>query len=484
MMLVALYTSRVILNVLGIEDYGVYDVVGGVVVMFSLLTSSLSTAISRYITYELGRSDEQKLKTVFTTGFIILSALAVVFFLFAEGLGGWFLQNKLNIPEGREGAAMWVLQGSIIIFILNLLNVPYNASIIAHERMSAFAAISILEALLKFSVALLLPLSPFDKLKSYSVLLVVVALISRLAYMTYCRRYFRECRLSLRGNYDKVLTKDMFGFASWNLMGNGIALFNNQGINIITNLFFGVTVNAARGVTNQVQAAVLQFVTSFTTSLDPQITKSYASGDYGYLFSLVCKGAKFSFYLMLVLAIPILLETEFILGLWLKTSPSYAPIFVRLSILCTMADFLGNSTAKAVWATGQVKKYYLNTCIVSCFVFPITYLLFWKGYPPYISYVVFFLIYVILIPIRINVLGSLIAFPKYRYYTEVIFRILPVTIVSAIPPLCIHFFATWTGNVKSIAVISASVISTLVTICAIGLNSSERVYLMKILCRK
>ena len=290
-MLVTLYTSRVVLNTLGVSDYGIYNVVGGVVAMFSVISVSLSSSISRFITYELGHGDFDKLKRIFSTSINIQVGISLVILVLAEVFGVWFLNTKMNIPAERMTAANWVLQCSLLSFIIGLISVPYNACIIAHERMSAFAYISILEVVLKLAVVYMLLVSPYDKLATYAVLLVVVALIVRLTYGQYCKRHFEESRY--RFVHDKSLIKEMTGFAGWSFFGNGAYMLNTQGVDMLINIFFGVTFNAARGVATQVQNAVMQFVNNFTVAVNPQITKSYASGEREYMYKLVFPFTRF-----------------------------------------------------------------------------------------------------------------------------------------------------------------------------------------------
>ena len=477
--IVNIIMSRVVLKLLGIQDYGIYNVVGGTVMMFSLLTASLSTAISRYITYALGQGKENCLKVVFSTSVQIQGFLALFIFVIAEVAGLWFLNTSLNIPEERMYAAQWVFQFSVVVFVARLIGVPFNAAIIAHERMNVFAYISILESILTLSLVLLLSICSFDKLIAYSILLAFVAVVIQILYIYYCRHKFVECKL--QRTFDKSLLKEISGFAGWNLMGTGATLFNTQGINIITNILFDVTVNAARGVADQVQSLVLQFVNNFTTAFNPQITKSYAAHEYDYLFKLIYKGAKFSYYLMLIFIVPFMLEIETVLDIWLGEYPSYAPIFIRLSLIASMVDFLGNQIARAVWATGSVKKYYLVTCSVSFLVFPISLLLFKMGMEPYWSYVVFILCYIVLIPLRLNVLHGLIPeFLPKMFYKYVLMVIIPVTILSFTLPTFL-FFIIETSIVSSLMIISLSVIWTMICIYIFGMNINEKLFIRSVM---
>lgn len=436
LMFIGLFTSRVVLNSLGVENYGVYNVVGGIVAMFTLLTGSLSAAISRFINVGLGKGDIGRLNVIFSTAVNVQIGMAILVGLLCEIGGVWFLNTHLNIPIARMEAANWVLQLSIITFCINLISVPYNAAIIAHEKMNVFAYISILEGVFKLIVAYTLYVSPYDKLKTYAVLLTIIAIILRFIYGFYCGKTFKECHY--HDVFDKQILKDISGFAGWNFFGSGAYLFNTQGVNIVTNLFFGVAANAARGVATQAEGIVKTFVTNFTTAINPQIMKSYAEGNLHYTFSLVCRGAKFSYCLMLIFAVPFMFETETIMTLWLKTYPPEAPLFLRLSMIGTMFDLLGNSTANAAWATGKIKRYYLYVATIGCLVFPISWICFEIGCPAYTSYIVFAVIYLLLVFVKLWILNGLIGFPQMMFIKEVVFRIGIVTLSSFILPVIVY----------------------------------------------
>ena len=478
---VGLFTSRVVLNTLGVEDYGVYNVVGGVVAMFTLFTGSLSAAISRFLTYELGKGNVHKLNVVFSTSVTIQLVLAIMVCLLAEIGGVWFLNTHMNIPADRMNAANWVLQFSILTFAINLLSVPYNAAIIAHEKMSAFAYISILEVILKLVVAYTLYVSPIDKLKTYALLLAVVALIIRFVYSIYCSRNFKECHYKFV--FDKSLLKQMTGFAGWNLLGSGSYLFNTQGVNIVTNLYFGVAVNAARGVASQAEGIIRQFVTNFTTAINPQITKSYAAGDMNYMYSLVCRGAKYSYFLMFFFAVPFMYETETIMRLWLKNYPPEAPLFLRLSMIGTLFDILGNATANAAWATGNVKRYYIIIGGVGCLVFPLSWMAFYLGMDAYASYIVFAVIYLILVFLKLYIIKGLINFPVAEFCKSVFGRIIPVTVLSFILPALVYFNME-ESLLRTILVIAVSCISTMFLVYSIGMTESERKKVIQMITNK
>ena len=470
-MSIGLFTSRVVLNTLGIDDYGIYNVVGGVVTMFSFLTTSLSTAISRFLTYSLGKKEKDRLNLIFSTSINIQVAMATIVVIIAEILGVWFLNSKLNIPTERLGAANWVIHCSIAIFFLHVVTVPYHAAIIAHERMNAFAYISILESVLKLGVACMLYMVSFDLLIIYAILLALVQLIVFLSNWAYCRRKFEECHYHYC--YDKGLIKEMTGFAGWNLVGTGAYMLNTQGVNIITNIYFGVAANAARGVANQVKGLMMQFVNNFTIAINPQITKSYASGDTEYMFGLICKGAKYSYFLMLFFLVPLMFEIEWVLDLWLKNYPPLAPIFLRLMIVGQMIDFLGNSTARAVWATGKVRKYYLATSLIGPLVFPISYILFALGFSAEWAYWVFIFVYSILIPVRLHILKELTDFQPSMFYKEVLMPISITTVLSFVLPGVLFYFLD-TSIEGSISMVVVSILSVAICIWLCGINQDER----------
>ena len=471
-MAVSLFTSRVILNTLGVEDYGINNVVGGIVTMFSVLSGSLSASISRFITFELGKGNLQRLKTVFSTGVNIQLGMSLLVVILAEAVGIWFLNTKMNIPVERLNAANWVFQCAILTFVLNLLSVPYNAAIIAHEKMSAFAYISVVEVTLKLIIVYMLTISPFDRLKTYAVLLLLVGAIIRFIYGYYCKRHFKECTYHFI--LDKPVLKEMTGFAGWNFLGNGAYMLNTQGVNILMNLYFGVAVNAARGVATQVDAALKQFVNNFTTAVNPQITKSYAQGDLDYMHKLVCRSAKFSAFLMMFFAVPIILETNTILTIWLKTVPDYAVIFLQWIIISSFMDtVLANSLVTSMFATGKIKRYQIIVTTVGCLVFPLSWIAFKLGFEPQVGYIVYFIIYTILLFVRLYLLKDMVKLPVMMYIREVLYKLTPVIVVGFTIPgiLILTMNAGW---LRLILVCLLSVLVTAASEYFIGLSNKEK----------
>ena len=329
-MAISLYTSRVILKVLGVEDFGIYNVVGGIISMFAFINGGMVAATQRYITFEIGSGNTNQLKKVFSTSLQIHAIISVIIIILGETVGLWFLLEKLVIPESRMSAAIWVYQLSIVACIVNIMSIPYNADIIAHEKMSAFAYISIVEVVLKLLIVYMLVFSPLDKLIVYAVLLLVVQIAIRLIYTTYCKKHFEETSYSKC--CDKSLVKEMASFAGWSFWGSLAGILYTQGLNMMLNIFFGPVVNAARAIAVQVQSAVQQFVTNFQMAINPQITKSYAKGDLNQMHNLMFRSARFSFLLLLLITLPVLLETNFLLTVWLKTVPENTFIFTQIKI--------------------------------------------------------------------------------------------------------------------------------------------------------
>lgn len=471
-MAVSLFTSRVILNTLGVEDYGINNVVGGIVTMFSVLSGSLSSSISRFITFELGKGNIERLKTIFSTGVNIQLGMSVLIIIIAEAVGIWFLNTKMNIPTDRMVAANWVFQCAILTFVLNLLSVPYNAAIIAHEKMSAFAYISVVEVSLKLIIVYMLMISPFDRLETYAVLLLLVGAVIRFIYGYYCKRHFEECTYHFV--FDKPVLKEMIGFAGWNFLGNGAYMLNTQGVNILMNLYFGVAVNAARGIATQVDAALKQFVNNFTTAVNPQITKSYAQGDLDYMHKLVCRSAKFSAFLMMFFAVPIILETNTILTIWLKTVPDYAVIFLQWIIISSFMDtVLANSLVTSMFATGKIKRYQIIVTTVGCLVFPLSWIAFKLGFEPQVGYILYFIIYTILLFVRLYLLKDMVKLPVMMYIREVLYKLAPIIVVGfAIPGILILTMDA--GWLRLILVCLLSVLVTAASEYFIGLSNKEK----------
>ena len=475
-MVVALYTSRVVLNALGVEDYGLYGVVGGIVVFFNVISGSLNAAISRFITFELGKEEQERLNKVFCTAVNIQLLMSVLFVVLAEIVGVWFLNNHLNVPEGRLSAAHWVLQSSIISFAVGLLSVPYNSTIIAHERMDAYAYISILSTFLNLGVALVIDYIIFDKLIFYAFAILGINVIMQFIYAFYCRTHFPETRWRLVK--DKVLLKEMTSFAGWNFLGASSGVLMGQGVNMLMNVFFGVAVNAARGIAGQVDNAINMLVNNFTVALNPQITKSYASGDLKYMHDLVCKGAKYSFFIMLLPSLPILLETETILQLWLKQVPEMTVVFLRLTILISLNSVLSQTLIASMLANGHIKKYQIVVGGLNMLIFPLSYVAFKLGLPSYASYVINFFIFFIELIARLVLLKEMVSLSISKYLNQVLLRITYVSVLSIPIPIFFCLFMP-SGIIRLLISILLCLICTAISIYYFGLEDLEQKWIKK-----
>lgn len=417
-MAVTLYTSRVVLNTLGVEDYGIYNVVGGIVTMFSFLNSAMITSTQRYLTFELGKGDGERLKLVFATSLRIHVIIALVIIFLTETIGLWFFYNKMVIPDERLIPAMWVLQISVITMIFQVMSVPYNSVIIAHESMGVFAVISILEVVLKLLVVYLLLLGNLDKLILYAVLIACVQLLVQIIYVVYCRKHFEETR-SIRMK-DKSLFIEMGKFAGWNVWGNLASMLMGTGVNMLLNMFFGPVVNAARAIAVQVENALNQFSTNFQLAVNPQITKLYAQESLAEMHNLIYRASKFTFFLLLAISLPVLMETETILVIWLKIVPDYTVPFLQLLLIIMLVNSTSNPLMTAAAATGNVKKYQSVIGGILLSIVPIAYFVLRMGGDPTSVYIVYLIILVIAFIARLLIVRPLIHLSLRNYFSKVV----------------------------------------------------------------
>lgn len=475
LMAISLYTSRVILNALGVEDYGIYNIVGGVVAMFSMLSGSLSAAISRFITFELGKGNKENLAKVFSASVTIQLGICAIVILLAETVGLWFLNSKMVIPENRLYAANWVYQLSLVTFVISLVSIPYNAAIIAHERMSAFAYISIFEAVNKLIVAYFIIISPFDKLIFYAIMIAMIAIIIRLIYGVYCKKRFEECTYHFI--YDHELLKQMFGFAGWNFIGASSALLRDQGGNIVINLFCGPAVNAARGIAFQVNTAVHSFVTNFMTALNPQITKSYASGDYQYMMTLIFQGARLSYYILLLLSLPVIVNTHYILHIWLGQVPEHTVLFVQLVLIFGMCESISSPLITAMLATGKIRNYQLVVGGFQMLNLPVSYILLRFGAIPETVLIVAIVISQLCLVSRLYMLRGLIGLKARDFIKKVYANVIEVTILSVIVPFLLAIVLN--NDFLNFIVLSIiTVVSTLLVVFYVGCTMEERQFVV------
>lgn len=474
MMAVSLYTSRVVLDALGVEDFGIYNVVGGVITLFSFVNGAMSSSTQRYITFELGKGNTSQLQKVFQTSMNVHLLVALLILFLGETTGLWFFYEKMVIPPLRMVSAFWVYQFSIFTMMIMVVSVPYNAVIIAHERMSTFAYISVFEVLLKLGIVYLLYLTSSDKLIVYAALLCFMQLLIRVIYGYYCSCHFDETRY--QWGWDSKLFREMLCFGGWNLWGGFAAVLFTQGVNILLNLFFGPAVNAARGIAVQVQGAVTQFSTNFQTAINPQITKSYAVGDYAYMHSLIFHSSKFTFLLLATISFPVLLETEMILQLWLETVPNYTAVFVRLMLCTTIIDAMAGAFMVSAQATGAVRVYQSVVGGILLTIVPVSYIVLKMGAEPWSVFIVHLCVCILAFAVRLFILCRMIHLSLSGYFTKVLLRCMGVLIIALPLPLILLYFLSDTF-INSIMVCLSGLLAMLFSSYVIGLVSNERKFI-------
>ena len=482
LMLVGLYASRVVLAALGENDYGIYNVVGGVVAMFTIISGALNSAVQRFITFEMGKGEGGQLNKVYSTAVLIQLILGLVVVALAEPLGLWFIDNKMTIDPARIPAARMVLHFSLLGFVVNLMSVPQMASITAHEKMSAYAWIGVLDGTLRLVVAILIAHSSADRLVIYAALMAAVVIVVRAAYGLYCRTHFPECRF--RPIFDRQLIKEMFSFAGWNFIGVTSGVLRDHGGNILVNLFSSPAVNAARGVAVQLNGAVQGFVTNFMTAVNPQITKSYAAGDHEYMFSLVRRSSRLSFCLLYFLALPVIFNAEYLLGIWLKEVPAHAPLFVQLFLIFALSESLSNPMITAMLATGDIRRYQLVVGGLQLLNLPVSYICLKLGAIPEVTVIVAIIISQICLWARLIMLNKATGFPIRPFVSDVYMTLLlKVVCASLICPLIIQA-AKPQGFAGFAISAGACVLMTLLAVWLLGLEEEERQWVLDKLKRK
>lgn len=478
MMFISFFTSRIMLNALGVDDYGINNVVGGLVSMFSVLSASLSASTSRFITFGLGQGDMKELKKTFSTTINIHIIIAIVVVIAIETIGVWFLNNKMNIPLERLYASNWVLQCSVVVFAVGLLSVPYNSAIIAHEKMTVFAYITIIDAVFKLAIVFAIYYYEGDRLILFSVLMMFQSVIRQFVYWIYCKQNFQEC-VYIKV-WDKKLNKSIFGFAGWNFIGASSAIMKDQGVNIAINLFTSPAVNAARGIAIQINGIINQFIGGFTTALNPQITKNYASGDFARMHSLIYQGTRLSFYLFMFLSIPVFFEVETLLKVWLGQVPVHTVFFTRLVLILSLLEILSNALVIAQLATGKIRNYQLVVGGLQMMNFPISYLFLYLGFFPEISIIVAIVLSQICFIARLWFLKIMVKLNVREFMVKVFFNVISVTLLSLfLPSIC--YFTINHHIARFIVVTSTSVFSSLFIIYFIGCSKDEKILVKNII---
>lgn len=474
-MLVGLYTSRVILQTLGVSDYGLYNVVGGVVSMFTFVNGTMASGTQRFLTFELGTKNEIRLHKVFNTAMALHGLLALMLFVLVETIGIWFLYNKLNIEQGRMDAAFWVFQFSCITLMVNIVQVPFMSSIISHEKMDIYAYMSIFDVTMKLLMVYLIQVIDYDKLILYGFLYLVVNCMSAIIYNVYCRSHFDECKI--RRIFDKQVFKEMLNFSGWNIFGCAAVTFQGQGVNILLNMFFGTVVNAARAIAFQVNGIVMQFVNNFQMAVNPQIVKHYAAGETNEMVKLSTENSKLAAFLLLFLLVPIFLEIDFVLKVWLGEYPAYAPIFLRIILLQSVVQTMTRPVVMMIHAVGKMKLVNLTAGGALLMILPVSYVFLKLDASP----VTVFMVNVI--PWFLETFFELLCLKKYiglsplAFYKSVYGRVFPIGILMFILP-SLTYWEMEGGWMRFFAVCIVSVLSSSVLIYSLGLNKAMRTFVV------
>ena len=477
-----LYTSRVVLNVLGVQDYGIYNVVGGIVVVLSFLNSAMLGASQRFMNVALGQRDQEKLNTIFNNALLLHIIIGLIIFLFSETLGLWFVNTYLDIPAERLAAANWVYQFSVFSFVISVVRSPYSACVVAHEKMTAYAWITLIDVILKLVIVVLLPFVKVDKLVLYSFLLFAGSIVTTCVYVFYCKKHFEESNVkALRVN--KEVLRSMTSFSGWTVMGNLSFIGHTQGIAIVINMFFGVTINAAQGIANQVNSYVKDFVSNFTMALNPQIVKTYAAGEFDEMHKLIFRGCKIAIMMIGILILPLILETPIILEVWLKVVPDQTVNFVRVILLITLVDSYSRPLITAQNATGNIKNYQIVMTCLGLTHIPVTWLFFSLGFGPIFAQYIYLAITIVMQAVRTIWVSRSVNFSLVGFFRDVIFRCLFACSVASVIPIILHNFLPQ-GVVTSIIICTLCIVFMAISSLYIGFNKQERVAIVGLIKKK
>ncbi|MFT4205248.1 MAG: oligosaccharide flippase family protein [Chitinophagaceae bacterium] len=478
---VQLFTVREVLNVLGVTDYGLYNVVGGVVTMFSFLSGTMATASQRFFAFELGQKNYEQLKNIFSLTLLIYCFIAVIILILAETLGLWFLNHRMTIPENRLTAANWVYQFSILSFMLTMFQIPYDALVIARERMNIFAYLSILEVVLKLIIVYLLIISPIDKLISYAILICIVTFVITTLYKVYCLKNFKESHFKYY--WDKNKFKEILSYSGWNLFGTLSSLFNNQGVNILLNIFFGPVVNTARSIAFQISTALNGFVQNFMTATRPQITKYYAQGDKKNMINLVFQSSKYAFFLLYIITLPVIFKLPFILKIWLTKVPANTVTFTRIIIMTLWVDVLSYPLMASFQATGHIKVYQITVGVLTMLNIPISYVFLKLGYPVYTPFTIIGITVCICLILRLFLLKRIIHEVSIVAFLRKV--IVPILLVGVTSILLIYFISNkfYDNLIYFFLFTLLSIVLTSFVIYFLGTSHEER-FLFKAFIKK
>ena len=469
---ISLYSSRLILQVLGVVDFGIYNVVGGFVSMFGFLNSSMTNSVQRYYNYAIGHDGETAIADVYVVALVIQAILAIIILILVESFGLWYLYNKMVIPEERFGAAFWVFQFSVISMLFVVMQVPYASAVMAYEKMNIFAAISILDAVLKLLIIIAIPYLSGDYLIWYGALVLAISTINFLFYFIYSKKKFKSLRI--KHLEDRSLYKGMLSFSGWNVFGTFAIMMKQQGLNMVLNLFFGPVVNAARGIAVQVINAIRGFTSNIYTAARPQFTQAYAQGNSGRTIQLMFSTSKLCFILLLLLSLPVMIEVDYILDLWLgDTIPDYTPIFVVLVIVSALITVFNPAMSFVVHATGKMMWYQIAGSFVDLIILPVSYVFLKMGYQPESVFFVSIVFNIIQQIVCLYIVNKLVPFSIKRYVLQVWMPLLLVVVIALVPSLLIHSYMTQ-GFLRLCVVTAVSSIVIIGMSYFIAFNSSER----------
>lgn len=471
-MVVGLYTSRVVLQALGVEDFGIYNVVAGFVSLFGFLHGAMSSATQRFLSYEMGKKKDRNIRNIFSMSLNIHIIIALIVLLFGEIIGLWFISNHLNLPPERINAAKWVFHISLVSLMITIISVPYNALIIAHENMAIYAKVSILDVVFKLAIVFILTYMAFDKLKLYATLSLIVSFVVFIIYKVYCSLHYKESKFNFY--WDKQLFKTLVSYTGWSLWGNIANVLSNQGVNILLNIFFGPVVNAARGVAMQASGALNKFVQNIQVAINPQIVKSYAADNIKYMHQLVNYGAKYNFFILIILSAPVLENTYKVLSIWLADVPPNADVFLKLIIINIIIDSVSAPLITSAQATGKIKFYQIVVGGILLLNVPLSYFILQLGFDSHTVFYVGILVSVTALAARLLMLKTLIQLSVVQFATQVILRgMVIVTFAYILSSVAKHLISSHNFWLESIVV----TLSTLISICVFGFDNKEKKFI-------
>lgn len=470
MMGIGLYTSRLVLNALGISDYGLYNVASSVVSIFTFLSATLTVGTQRFLSFAIGKKESTYIKCVFANALTLHLFLAFFIFFVSETIGLWYVYNKLVVDSGRFYAALWCFQFSVLASVLNIVLIPFNSAIIAHEKMDIYAYMSIFDVMIKLAFAYLILVMPVDRLILYSLLMFAASALSMIIYNWYCQKCYSECRFCI--GWNKEILMEMLSFNGWNILGGAAVMGQSTGVNLVINAFCGTAVNGARAISFQVNSMVMRFIDSFQMALNPQIVKYYASKDIANMEKLVIRGAYLSSYLFLFLAIPLFIECRYIINLWLGNCPSYVVPFVQIVLIESLFKTIGNTTITALSATGQIKMNQLSSGFVQLLVLPICYILFKNEINPVVIIAICIFPWISVIPIRLYWLKKYSGMSMYNFVLNVYIKVPLLALIMFVPPFIVHSFFSIGGFSRFCFVCFISVITSIIIIYGWGIESA------------